>query len=319
MTARDERRILHARSDFAGARCRVPGRSAGGRAGGAGWRDRRPWLQFADRRHDPTAHAEIAALRDAARNLRNYRLPGCELFVTLEPCAMCAGAVLQARISRLIYGARDPKTGVHGSVVDLFAVERLNHHTEVLVAFWRRSAGSCSPLFLPRGAVAGRMKLRIHISIKEQTLTLVDAAGQVLRSYSVSTAANGAGRVSWQLLHAARQAPGARQDRRRTRHEHGLGWPPAERRDLLPRTGRTLPRRATGSSPASSGCPAANPAATGSAGSIPCVATSTSTAAPTRRRWAVPGSIGCIRMRNADLVELFDLVLPYTPVDISED
>jgi tRNA(adenine34) deaminase len=82
--------------------------------------------------HDPTAHAEIAALRDAARHLRNYRLPGCELFVTLEPCAMCAGAILQARISRLIYGARDPKTGVHGSVVDLFAVPRLNHHTEVL-------------------------------------------------------------------------------------------------------------------------------------------------------------------------------------------
>ncbi|SBT04071.1 tRNA-specific adenosine deaminase [Candidatus Accumulibacter aalborgensis] len=82
--------------------------------------------------HDPTAHAEIAALRDAARHLRNYRLPGCELFVTLEPCAMCAGAVLQARIARLIYGARDAKTGVHGSVVDLFAVERLNHHTVVV-------------------------------------------------------------------------------------------------------------------------------------------------------------------------------------------
>jgi len=82
--------------------------------------------------NDPTAHAEIAALRDAARKLQNYRLPGCELFVTLEPCAMCAGAILHARISRVIYGARDLKTGVHGSVVDLFAVERLNHHTEVL-------------------------------------------------------------------------------------------------------------------------------------------------------------------------------------------
>jgi len=79
--------------------------------------------------HDPTAHAEIAALRDAARKLCNYRLPGCELFVTLEPCAMCAGAILQARLTRLVYGARDPKTGVHGSVVDLFAVERLNHPT----------------------------------------------------------------------------------------------------------------------------------------------------------------------------------------------
>ncbi len=82
--------------------------------------------------HDPTAHAEIAALRDAARHLENYRLPGCELFVTLEPCAMCAGAILHARIARVIYGARDLKTGVHGSVVDLFAVERLNHHTEVV-------------------------------------------------------------------------------------------------------------------------------------------------------------------------------------------
>ena len=80
---------------------------------------------------DPTAHAEIAALRDAARNLENYRLPGCELFVTLEPCAMCAGAILHSRIARVGYGARDPKTGVRGSVIDLFAVERLNHHTQV--------------------------------------------------------------------------------------------------------------------------------------------------------------------------------------------
>ena len=82
--------------------------------------------------HDPTAHAEIAALRDAARNLGNYRLPGCELFVTLEPCAMCAGAILHARIARVVYGARDLKTGVHGSVVDLFAVDQLNHHAAVV-------------------------------------------------------------------------------------------------------------------------------------------------------------------------------------------
>jgi len=81
---------------------------------------------------DPTAHAEIAALRDAARRLENYRLPGCELFVTLEPCAMCAGAILHSRISRVVYGARDHKTGVHGSVVDLFAVDRLNHQTSVV-------------------------------------------------------------------------------------------------------------------------------------------------------------------------------------------
>lgn len=81
---------------------------------------------------DPTAHAEIAAIRAAARALDNYRLPGCTLYVTLEPCAMCAGAILQARIGRVVYGARDPKTGVHGSVVDLFAVTRLNHHATVV-------------------------------------------------------------------------------------------------------------------------------------------------------------------------------------------
>lgn len=81
---------------------------------------------------DPTAHAEVAALRDAARNLGNYRLPGCELYVTLEPCAMCAGAIMHSRIARVIYGARDPKTGVHASVLDLFAVDQLNHHTEIV-------------------------------------------------------------------------------------------------------------------------------------------------------------------------------------------
>ena len=81
--------------------------------------------------NDPTAHAEIAALREAARALGNYRLPDCDLYVTIEPCAMCAGAILHARIRRLVFGARDPKTGACGSVVDLFAEQRLNHHTTV--------------------------------------------------------------------------------------------------------------------------------------------------------------------------------------------
>ena len=80
---------------------------------------------------DPTAHAEIAAIRAAARTEDNYRLPDTVLYVTLEPCAMCAGAIIHSRIARVVYGARDPKTGVHGSVVDLFAVERLNHHAVV--------------------------------------------------------------------------------------------------------------------------------------------------------------------------------------------
>jgi len=82
-------------------------------------------------RHDPTAHAEIMALRDAGARLGNYRLPGCELFVTLEPCAMCSGAIMHARIARVVFGARDPKTGVAGSVLDLFAETRLNHHARV--------------------------------------------------------------------------------------------------------------------------------------------------------------------------------------------
>jgi len=80
---------------------------------------------------DPTAHAEIAALRGAALHLGNYRLDGCELFVTLEPCAMCAGAMLHARLRRLVFGASDPKTGTAGSVIDLFANQQLNHQTQV--------------------------------------------------------------------------------------------------------------------------------------------------------------------------------------------
>jgi tRNA(adenine34) deaminase len=82
--------------------------------------------------HDPSAHAEMTALREAAQRLGNYRLPDCSLYVTLEPCAMCAGAIQHARVARLVYGARDPKTGACGSVVDLFAEQRLNHHTAVV-------------------------------------------------------------------------------------------------------------------------------------------------------------------------------------------
>src|SRR6478735_9145031 len=77
--------------------------------------------------HDPTAHAEIAALRAAAQKLGNYRLEDCELYVTLEPCAMCSGAMLHARLARVVYGAADPKTGAAGSVVAIFGEPRLNH------------------------------------------------------------------------------------------------------------------------------------------------------------------------------------------------
>lgn len=81
--------------------------------------------------HDPTGHAEIVALRDAAARHGNYRLPGLALYVTLEPCVMCMGALLHARLARVVYGARDPKTGACGSVMDVPAVAQLNHHTTV--------------------------------------------------------------------------------------------------------------------------------------------------------------------------------------------
>ncbi|WP_328591027.1 tRNA adenosine(34) deaminase TadA [Crenobacter intestini] len=82
-------------------------------------------------RSDPCAHAEVLALREAAATLGNYRLDGCDLYVTLEPCPMCAGAILHARVARVIYGAADAKTGAAGSVTDLFALKALNAHTAV--------------------------------------------------------------------------------------------------------------------------------------------------------------------------------------------
>lgn len=104
-------------------------------------------------RHDPTAHAEIQAMRDAAQHLGNYRLVGCSLYVTLEPCAMCSGAIQHARIARLIYGASDPKTGACGSVVDLMNEPRLNHHTEVTGGVMAEQCGAILSAFF-----AGRRK-----------------------------------------------------------------------------------------------------------------------------------------------------------------
>ena len=80
---------------------------------------------------DPSAHAEMQALRDAAQRAGNYRLPGSVLYVTLEPCVMCAGAIMHARVERVVFGASDPKTGACGGVLDLFGEARLNHHTRV--------------------------------------------------------------------------------------------------------------------------------------------------------------------------------------------
>ncbi len=81
--------------------------------------------------HDPTAHAEVVALRAGAKQVQNYRLPGASLYVTLEPCAMCLGAMMHARLARVVFGAADPKTGVCGSVLNLSLEKQLNHHTQV--------------------------------------------------------------------------------------------------------------------------------------------------------------------------------------------
>jgi len=109
--------------------------------------------------HDPTAHAEIVALRRAADRVGNYRLPGMTLYSTLEPCIMCAGAILQARISRLVFGARDPKAGAVRSLYSLLNDERLNHSldivegicseecSEILSGFFRQKRISSLPRF----------------------------------------------------------------------------------------------------------------------------------------------------------------------------
>ena len=97
--------------------------------------------------HDPTAHAEIQAMRDAAQYLGNYRLVDCTLYVTLEPCAMCSGAIQHARIARLVYGASDPKTGACGSVIHLMDEPKLNHHTEMSAGVLAAECGAVLSAF----------------------------------------------------------------------------------------------------------------------------------------------------------------------------
>ena len=104
-------------------------------------------------RHDPSAHAELLALREAAQHLGNYRLTGCELFVTLEPCVMCVGAMFHARIARVVFGASDFKTGACGSVLNLFAEQRLNHHAEMTAGVLAEECGQMlSDFFAARRA-----------------------------------------------------------------------------------------------------------------------------------------------------------------------
>jgi tRNA(adenine34) deaminase len=124
--------------------------------------------------HDPSAHAEMAALRAAAKTLGNYRLPGCELYVTLEPCLMCAGAIMHARISRVVYGAHDPKTGACGSVVDAFANPQLNHHTNVVGGVLESDCGDALRSFFAERRRASREARRAAAG---ETQPAQDAAG----------------------------------------------------------------------------------------------------------------------------------------------
>lgn len=98
-------------------------------------------------RNDPSAHAEIMAMRDAGQRIGNYRLPECTLYVTLEPCAMCAGAIMHARVKRIVFGASDPKTGAAGSVINLFQETRLNHHTVIAGGVMAKECGELISLF----------------------------------------------------------------------------------------------------------------------------------------------------------------------------
>lgn len=130
--------------------------------------------------HDPTAHAEIVALRAAARVLGNYRLEGCELFVTLEPCAMCAGAMLHARLKRVVFGATDPKTGAAGSVVDLFANTRLNHQTVVQGGVLGEACSDLLQAFFRQKREDSRMS---NLPVREDALRPSDAQFSDLPDY----------------------------------------------------------------------------------------------------------------------------------------
>lgn len=130
--------------------------------------------------HDPTAHAEIAALRAAARVLGNYRLEDCDLYVTLEPCAMCAGAMLHARLRRVVYGAPDPKTGAAGSVVNLFAESRLNHQTAVSGGVLAEPCGALLSAFFRDRRKEARMN---HHPLREDALRTPDAQFANLPGY----------------------------------------------------------------------------------------------------------------------------------------
>lgn len=133
--------------------------------------------------HDPSAHAEIVALRAAAHVLGNYRLDGCELFVTLEPCAMCAGAMLHARLKRVVFGAADAKTGAAGSVTNLFANLTLNHQTEVEGGVLEAESSSMLQRFFHDKREANKQLAKLNHPLRSDALRTPDAAFDGLSDY----------------------------------------------------------------------------------------------------------------------------------------
>ena len=136
--------------------------------------------------HDPTAHAEIVALRAAAAALGNYRLEGCTLYVTLEPCAMCSGAMLHARVGRVVYGAPDPRTGAAGSVVDLFSQPALNHHTQVQGGVLAQDCGALLQGFFQQRRAQQRREALARHPLRDDALRTPEARFAGLDALAVS-------------------------------------------------------------------------------------------------------------------------------------
>lgn len=133
--------------------------------------------------HDPTAHAEIVALRAAALVVGNYRLGDCELYVTLEPCAMCSGAMLHARLSRVIYGAADPKTGAAGSVVNLFTEQQLNHQTSIQGGVLADQSAALLQAFFQQRRTHNREVARLAHPLRDDALRTPDSVFDDLPDY----------------------------------------------------------------------------------------------------------------------------------------
>ena len=265
---------------------------------------------------DPSAHAEVIALRDAAERIGNYRLADCALYVTLEPCAMCAGAIMNARVGRVIYGAPDPKSGACGSVVNLFAEDRLNHHATVAGGILAEGAAKLLQQFFSARREAHAMP-GITINIGLQRLDLSRDNGSLIKRYSVSTANNGVGELDGSYC--------TPRGRHIIRAKIGAGQPVntvfAERRPTGEIYSAELAQRCPGRDWILtrvlwlSGCePGYN-----RLGKVDTMRRAIYIhGSPDSAEMGRPGSHGCIRMRNADVVELFDLVPVRTAVEIIE-